>query len=163
MATVNAPQKPLTGKHVLMMFIAFFSVIIAVNVTMATLASTSWTGLVVKNSYVASQEFNGHLEASRAQDALGWSAPLVLTPTDASVSIKNAEGDPIQGAKVLLDLKRPIIDAEDQLVVLRETVPGTYAAKVDLSPVHWRASLRIETAEGVRYRLDHDRVLKASN
>ena len=43
--------------------LAFFGVIIAVNVVMATLASTSWTGLVVENSYVASQEFNRKADA----------------------------------------------------------------------------------------------------
>ena len=44
-----------TGFHMLACMIVFFGVIVAVNLTMATLASQSWTGLVVKNSYVASQ------------------------------------------------------------------------------------------------------------
>ena len=48
----------LTGKHVAMIFCGFFGIIIAVNVSMAMLASSSWTGLVVSNSYVASQKFN---------------------------------------------------------------------------------------------------------
>ena len=59
----------------LSIMLAFFGVIIAVNVVMATLASTSWTGLVVENSYVASQEFNRKAEESRAQAALGWNEP----------------------------------------------------------------------------------------
>ncbi len=47
--------------------VAFFGVIIAVNVTMATIAIASWTGLVVQNSYVASQEFE--TQAPRARGA----------------------------------------------------------------------------------------------
>ena len=47
-----------TGRHMLAIMLAFFGVIIAVNLVMATLASKSWTGLVVKNTYVASQQFN---------------------------------------------------------------------------------------------------------
>ncbi|MER9222002.1 FixH family protein [Mesorhizobium sp. M0644] len=39
-------------------------------------ASRSWTGFVVKNSHVASQEFNRNAEEGRAQAALGWSGPL---------------------------------------------------------------------------------------
>ncbi|MER8923553.1 MULTISPECIES: FixH family protein [unclassified Mesorhizobium] len=38
---------------------------------MAVLASRSWTGFVVKNSHVASQEFN-RKAGEGAQAALGW-------------------------------------------------------------------------------------------
>ncbi|RWK14298.1 FixH family protein, partial [Mesorhizobium sp.] len=57
--TANA-EKPrvFTGRHMLAIILAFFGVVIAVNLTMATLANTSWTGLVVENTYVASQQFN---------------------------------------------------------------------------------------------------------
>ena len=60
-----------TGRHMLAAMLAFFGVIIAVNITMAVFAQTSWTGFVVRNSYVASQEFNGKVAAARAQAALG--------------------------------------------------------------------------------------------
>ncbi|TKB30132.1 MAG: cytochrome oxidase, partial [Mesorhizobium sp.] len=35
-----------TGGHMLLTILGFFGVVVGVNVTMATLASTSWTGLV---------------------------------------------------------------------------------------------------------------------
>ena len=54
-------QGEFTGRHMAIIMVAFFGVIIAVNLTMATLASRSWTGLVVKNSYVESQKFNSVL------------------------------------------------------------------------------------------------------
>ena len=41
-----------TGWHMAVITISFFAVIIAVNLTLAVFASTSWTGLVVANSYV---------------------------------------------------------------------------------------------------------------
>lgn len=47
-----------TGYHMIACVVSFFAVIIFANVTMAWFASSSWTGLVVKNSYVASQQFN---------------------------------------------------------------------------------------------------------
>ncbi|TIS18850.1 MAG: cytochrome oxidase, partial [Mesorhizobium sp.] len=54
-------QKPreFTGRHMLISILAFFAVVIGVNLTMATFAHRSWTGLVVENTYVASQQFNG--------------------------------------------------------------------------------------------------------
>ncbi|WP_352657362.1 MULTISPECIES: FixH family protein [Mesorhizobium] len=42
---------------------------------MAVLASRSWTGFVVKNSYVASQEFARRKRAGRRRRS-GWSASL---------------------------------------------------------------------------------------
>ncbi len=64
------PQpKPFTGRHMLFAMLAFFGVIIAVNLTMAVFATKSWTGLVVKNSYVASQAFNRELEQAKVQES----------------------------------------------------------------------------------------------
>ncbi|NJR13875.1 MAG: hypothetical protein HC779_06455, partial [Phyllobacteriaceae bacterium] len=64
----------LNGYHMLAIFVAFFGVIVAVNLTMARFAVTHWTGLVVKNSYVASQNYNGWLRQAAASKALGWQA-----------------------------------------------------------------------------------------
>jgi nitrogen fixation protein FixH len=49
--------------------VAFFGVVIAVNLTMARLAIGSFGGVVVENSYVASQKFNGWLDRPRAGGA----------------------------------------------------------------------------------------------
>lgn len=47
-------MKELTGRHVLLMFVAGFGIIIAVNLTLAFSAVRTFPGLEVKNSYVAS-------------------------------------------------------------------------------------------------------------
>ncbi|TGV41583.1 cytochrome oxidase, partial [bacterium M00.F.Ca.ET.168.01.1.1] len=46
MSTDTQKPREFTGRHMLVIILAFFGVVIAVNLTMATLASTSWTGLV---------------------------------------------------------------------------------------------------------------------
>ena len=56
--------------------VAFFGVVIAVNLLMAHYAVSTFSGTVVDNSYVASQEFNGWLGAARAQRALGWTVEV---------------------------------------------------------------------------------------
>lgn len=71
-------RKPFTGRHMLLIMVAFFGVVIAVNVTMATLASQSFGGTVVDNSYVASQRYNRWLAEARAQGRLGWDTPVRL-------------------------------------------------------------------------------------
>ncbi len=65
-------KKPFTGRHMTMVMIGGFGIVIAVNFFMATLATGGFSGVVVKNSYVASQDFNGWLDQAEAQEALGW-------------------------------------------------------------------------------------------
>ena len=62
-------KKPFTftGWHMLAIMLAFFGTIITVNFTMAYLATSTWSGLVVKNTYVASQQFNGKAAAAKAR------------------------------------------------------------------------------------------------
>ncbi|MER9052402.1 FixH family protein [Mesorhizobium sp. M0910] len=49
------------------LILAFFATIIIVELTMAVLASRSWTGFVVKNSHVDSHEFNRNAQEGRGR------------------------------------------------------------------------------------------------
>lgn len=62
----------ITGRHATLMLVAFFGVVIAVNITMAMYATRTFGGVVVENSYVASQEYNRWLAAAERQKELGW-------------------------------------------------------------------------------------------
>lgn len=70
--------KRFTGWHMTAILLAFFGVIVAVNFTMATFATRTFGGVVVENSYVASQKYNGWLKAAREQETLGWKAKAGL-------------------------------------------------------------------------------------
>ena len=70
--------KRFTGWHMTAILLGFFGVIVAVNFTMATFATRTFGGVVVENSYVASQEYNDWLKAARAQAKLGWKAEAGL-------------------------------------------------------------------------------------
>ena len=61
-----------SGWHMTAILLAFFGVVVAVNMTMAVFATRTFGGVVVENSYVASQKYNGWLEAARKQERLGW-------------------------------------------------------------------------------------------
>ncbi len=92
MSASSTTGKEFTGRHMLGIMVAFFSVIIAVNVLMATLANTSWTGLVVKNTYVASQEFNRKAQEGRAQAELGWQPRLEIAGGEVRYSMLDRAG-----------------------------------------------------------------------
>ena len=68
------PSVNLPAKHALAMFVAAFGVIIAVNLVLAYNAVKTFPGLEVKNSYVASQEFNERLQGT-AGAGVGPSVP----------------------------------------------------------------------------------------
>ncbi|MDR2858255.1 MAG: FixH family protein [Novosphingobium sp.] len=73
---VPAAPRPFTGRHMAAIMVGFFAVVIAVNLFMAREASATFGGVVVENSYVASQHFNRWLDEAHAEDALGWQAAL---------------------------------------------------------------------------------------
>ena len=62
--------RPFTGRHMFATLVVFFGIVIAVNFTMASYATTTFGGLVVENSYVASQKFNRWLDEAAAEGAV---------------------------------------------------------------------------------------------
>lgn len=146
-----------TGRHMLIIMIAFFGVIISVNLLMAVVASHAWTGLVVKNSYVASQNFNTELAAARLQKTRGWRAGLKLGQGTAHVSLtgKGSENRPLQNLIVTLKLSRPTHESEDRVFSLSETEPGHYQAPVDLNAGVWNAEINASSPSGDTFRQIH--------
>lgn len=120
-------NREFTGRHMLAIMLVFFGVIISVNVTMAVFARTSWTGFVVKNSYVASQEFNGRLAEARAQAALGWTETLTIADGRVGFTLIDREGRPVPILASTLTLKRPAYEGEDEVVQLAVEADGASA------------------------------------
>lgn len=89
--------KRFTGWHFTAIIIAFFGVVIAVNVTMAVFATRTFGGVVVENSYVASQKYNGWLKAARRQQKLAWRIEPRLDERRHVVVSTNVDGAEISG------------------------------------------------------------------
>jgi nitrogen fixation protein FixH len=98
--------------------VAILAVVIGVNVTMATLAGRSWTGLVVENTYVASQQFNEKAREGRAQAALGWKGILTIGAGEVRYSLADAQGKPVPMRGVRVLFRHPAYEAEDKAVTL---------------------------------------------
>lgn len=71
-------RKGFTGRHMFVIMIAFFGTIITVNVTMAYLANSSWSGMLAKNTYVASQDFNKNAARAKAWAEQGFRGEIEL-------------------------------------------------------------------------------------
>lgn len=132
----------LTGRHVLTIAVVAFGTVIAANVAMLFAATGTFPGLVVDNSYVASQNWDARHAAQRA---LGWRAAAVWRDGWLVVDLRDADGRPVEGAALEAMVGRPTVASEDHLLAL---TPGadSYAAPVELGSGAWRVEIR--TAEG---------------
>lgn len=129
---------PFTGRRFLAVMVGFFGVVIAVNITMARLATGTFGGTVVENSYVASQKFNGWLAEARAEQRLGWATPLSL---DGSRRV--VVGVPGTGFVVAGHAHHPLGRAPDVALSFRADGPGRLVATTRLPAGRWQLRLEV--------------------
>jgi len=137
--------KELTGQKVFMIVFAFFGVVIAVNVYMASRAIGTFPGLEVENSYVASQQFN---DKARAQEALGWTLKANNEGGKLHISISGPDGIPVQPNWLHVRVGRPTIARDDQIVEME--FDGTkFIGQTDLAGGKWYAYVDATSVDGV--------------
>lgn len=137
-----------TGRHMLLIMLGFFGVIVAVNIGMAVFARTSWTGLVVQNSYVASQEFNGKVAAVRAQQSLGWKQTLEIVDREVRFALSDRDGRPIAVSQASLTLRSPRTDTLDRTLALG---PNGHVEIDRLANGVWILEMRATTTDGTSW------------
>jgi nitrogen fixation protein FixH len=157
--TLSRP-KEFTGRHMLAIMLLFFGTIIAVNLVLATYSQTSWTGLVVENSYVASQEFNGKIAEGRAQLAHGWRGQLDFQPGKVSYRLQDRAGSPIAVMGVKITFRRPSYEAEDVTMAMQRQADGIFGLTTDLRDGIWIVETSAGFDSGPPYRGRRRVVLK---
>jgi nitrogen fixation protein FixH len=126
-----------------MITVSFFAVVIAVNIVMATFAVRTFGGLVVDNSYVASQRFNGWLDEAHAQRGLGWKAATSRQGDYAVISLSA-----VQGARVSATAIHPVGLLPDKVLHFVQTGPASYRSVETLPAGRWR--LEIDVRHGTQ-------------
>lgn len=135
--TARTAAHGFTGRHMLTVMIAFFAVVIGVNVTMAWYASSSWSGLVVENTYVASQEFNGKAASMKALAASGVAGMLSIRGNEIDYAIRNKDGSAADVDDVTLSFRRPVGDHEDFQVALSKVASGFFQVRHEVRRGDW--------------------------
>jgi nitrogen fixation protein FixH len=139
--------KELTGKHVLAIFVSAFGVIIAVNITLAVNAVKTFPGLEVKNSYVASQQFD---ERKAAQEGLGWVVSGNHANGQLRLSITDQAGAAVEVASLDAVLGRATHVADD--VEPDFTFDGNaYVAPIELANGNWNIRMKAVAADGTEF------------
>jgi len=144
-----------TGKHMLAIMVAFFGVIITVNLVMARFAVTTWSGLVVPNTYVASQEFNGRAAQSRAIAALGYQAELQSNADGLSIVFTDETGASAAADSIFVQLRRPVGTHQDREMVLLRAPDGIYRAAGALAEGEWIATVTATRGSETLYKRGH--------
>lgn len=141
-----------TGRHMLLIMVSFFGVVIVVNFYMAYSATHTFAGLVVENSYVESQHFNEKLDAMRQQATLGWAVKVDVQADGVTVDARDAKGVPIRG-RIDVEMTRPTTDQDDHDLASDAAGFGAVHLPTKLSSGAWDASVTVTSADGHQYLL----------
>lgn len=161
--TKRSKSGELTGRHVLLILIAFFGVIISVNALFITKAVSSFTGEDVKKSYLQGLDYNTTIQTRSAQATLGWNvAANVVEASDQEqrfiVRISDADNTPIRQLSITGKFKRPTDLAKDESVSFTERGNGIYEARVKLPKGQWRLQAIANSADN-NFRFENQFVI----
>lgn len=141
-------ERQITGRQVFIGFALAFGIIISVNLWLAWSAVSTFPGLEVKNSYVASQSFD---DDRAAQEALGWSIQADYTPGVLTLSITDEDGQPVQAQTLKATVGRATHVAEDVTPEFQFS-NGAYIAPVQLSDGNWNIRMVATAEDGTEFR-----------
>lgn len=150
MALAQKPVRPLTGWHVLAMFVAFFGVIIAVNVGMAWQAISTFPGLEVDNGYIASQTFDAEMTA---QKALNWTLKSGYDPArnEMRLAFVDAAGRPVTVRSLTVLIGRAT-ERTDDVTPVFAVMDDAYVAPAKLASGKWMMVVEATAADGTLFR-----------
>ena len=142
-----------TGRHITAILVAFFGVVIAVNLLMAQLATSTFGGVTVENSYVASQHFNRWLDEADAERAMGWKATAMRAP-DARLAV-HLTGVPAGQAKVTAVARHPLGRLPDRALQFAAAADGSFLSTTPLPLGRWTLRIKVQ-AGGRQWRTESD-------
>lgn len=155
MMKLGVVKRPFTGRHMAAILVAFFAVVVGVNMLMARFAISTFGGTVVDNSYVASQKFNGWLAEARAQKALGWRMAAERGAQGRLVvTLVGRDGGPVD-ARVTGEARHPLGLAAPLALRFDRMADGRWISTAALPQGRW--ALTLEAAQGeTRFRAAGD-------
>jgi nitrogen fixation protein FixH len=146
----------LTGKHVLAITVGAFSVIITVNFLLAYKAVSTFPGLEVQNSYVASQVFDAD---KAAQVSLGWTLIPTYEADIVRLAFTDARGQSVTLGALGVLIGRPTETQEDIRPEFSRA-DGAYVAAATLKRGKWMIKVDARALDGTPFRQRIDLFVK---
>lgn len=157
--SMNSSEKKqfiLTGKHVLAMALAFFGVIVAVEITFVVISLSTFNGVSETNAYYKGREYNTTLAKARTQAALGWT---VKASYAAPLFEINARKDDLalNGLSGQIMFSRQVVEGFDTMVPISFLGDGRYQAVFAPDQKgRWHASITLQSTEGSEFQQEID-------
>lgn len=142
MSTLAKQSFRFTGWHMSAILVAFFAVVIAVNIGMARLAGSTFSGVVVENSYDASQQFDRWLDEAAKEQALGWHAQ-VARQADGHVVV-TLQGKGLEQAVLTGEGWHPLGQLADRNLTFHRIAGGDFLSDQALPDGRWRLRLKVQ-------------------
>ncbi|MFG1421974.1 FixH family protein [Roseixanthobacter liquoris] len=153
MAQLGLAEKPpreLTGRMMLLIILAFFGVVVGVNVVMARFAVTTFGGVETESSYKAGLAFRSEEEAAAQQATRGWNVEADVESRGEArhvvLIVRDAAGKPLSGLDVTGRLFHPTDARGDVTLVLADIGGGRYTGAVTAHAGQW--DLMLDLAQG---------------
>lgn len=155
MMSMPIPTRPFTGWHMTAILTSFFAIVIAVNVTMARFALSTFGGTVVDNSYVASQHYNDLLAQAEVQDRLGWTQDVWLDGARRMHVTLQQDGVSLALSATTAIVSHPLGTVPSQALDMVGDGRGGMVSTGPLAPGRWRVDLIVHhDGQQARYRSD---------
>lgn len=132
--------RPVTGRHVLYAFLAFFGVIFVADSYMIYKAVTTFGGLETTDAYRKGLAYNDRIAIADAQAKRGWSDKVGYSVQSGQlqISLLDRDGDGVSGLAVAAKVGRPATNRYDHTIAFSQSGPGIYEAHATgLEPGWW--------------------------
>ncbi len=147
---IDETKGQFTGRHMLFLLVGFFAIIFLMNLVLTYFALGSWSGLLVRNGYDASQTYNQQIEQAREQDLLCWRSPFGTENGAGILRIVDRSGQPVRGLDITVAAARPTNEKEDRMLEFSENADGSYRGEAALSDGNWIISILAEDTSTAR-------------
>jgi nitrogen fixation protein FixH len=141
-ASRDEERSKITGWMVLGFMLAFFAIIIGVNVFMAHAAISTFGGVETASSYHAGKMFERDVAMAKAQDAQHWQVDASVSRTAdgrmlLDITARDEAGAPVSGLTAAAQFERPTDRRLDHAVAVRSSGPGHFVGSADLAAGQW--------------------------
>lgn len=151
----DADGRPLTGRTVLICFIAFFGVVFTANFFLVRAAVTSFGGVETESSYKAGLAFKAESEAAAAQAARHWQVDAHVEPGRLDVFARDAAGRPLADVVLSATLRHPTDRRFDRVLDPVPVTAGQWRASDDVTFGQWELVIELSR--------DGERLFRSTN
>ena len=150
------------SRYIPWLFVAGFAIVIVVNATMIWFAVDSFSGLYTPKPRDRGLHYDEVVAEQKARDALGWriEAQWRAEERRLDIAVFDAASQPLAGARVFVELIRPVEKRPPLAVAMEAADIGRFAGRIELPERgNWDLDIVVERG-GERYALTRRMFLK---